>query len=271
MSRTFFAEELDSGAHWWRIMRRDGVTLGFTTHDRDLWFDGVLHRAAPGMVPSAIRLTSDFAEDEADVEGAISHDAISATDLAAGRFDGARIVAGLVDWATGESLPLYRGTIDGVARDDGAFTAQLRADKAALLADTLPRTSPTCRARFCGPGCGLSPSAFTVRSSVTAIDPVANRVRFDLTDPAPYEHGELRWLDGPQTGMRMHILALSADGMVLDVPLAEGILPGMRALLREGCDRTIASCSGRFGNAINFRGEPFLPGNDLLAQYPAPR
>ena len=46
---------------------------------------------------------------------------------------------------------------------------------------------------------------------------------------------------------------------------------GLRVRLREGCDRTIATCTSRFGNAVNFRGEPFLPGNDMLAQYPVAR
>ena len=36
----------------------------------------------------------------------------------------------------------------------------------------------------------------------------------------------------------------------------------------EGCDRTLATCAGRFGNAANFRGEPYLPGLDLLTRYP---
>ena len=47
--------------------------------------------------------------------------------------------------------------------------------------------------------------------------------------------------------------------------------PGMRVQLREGCDRTVATCAARFGNAVNFQGEPFLPGNDMLAQYPVAR
>jgi hypothetical protein len=36
----------------------------------------------------------------------------------------------------------------------------------------------------------------------------------------------------------------------------------------EGCDKSIATCAGRFGNAANFRGEPYLPGVDLLTRYP---
>ena len=40
-TRTWFSQALETVAIWWRLERRDGVTLGFTTHDRDLWFDGV--------------------------------------------------------------------------------------------------------------------------------------------------------------------------------------------------------------------------------------
>jgi uncharacterized phage protein (TIGR02218 family) len=37
--------------------------------------------------------------------------------------------------------------------------------------------------------------------------------------------------------------------------------------LSQGCDRRFATCRERFGNAVNFRGEPHLPGNDLLLRY----
>ena len=80
MRRAFFASELDTTASWWRIYRCDGVTLGFTTHDRDLWFDGIVHRAAPGTLPSAIRVTSGFEDDPGDIEGALSHASVTAAE-----------------------------------------------------------------------------------------------------------------------------------------------------------------------------------------------
>ena len=43
---------------------------------------------------------------------------------------------------------------------------------------------------------------------------------------------------------------------------------GCRIELREGCDKRFETCVSRFANAINFRGEPHLPGNDLLTRYP---
>jgi uncharacterized phage protein (TIGR02218 family) len=80
----------------------------------------------------------------------------------------------------------------------------------------------------------------------------------------------LRWLDGPHAGLTSEILDADGEGLILDTPSADGLLPGTRVVVREGCDRTLATCAGRFGNAVNFRGEPFLPGNDLLTRYPSP-
>ena len=125
MSRLWFAEPLETVAAFWRVMRRDGVTLGFTTHDRDLWFDGVCHRAASGMTPSAIRRSADLDADSAEAEGALTHEAITAADLAAGRFDGATLRAGLVDWESLERDHLYRGAIGSVVEEEGRFTAAL--------------------------------------------------------------------------------------------------------------------------------------------------
>lgn len=272
MSRVFFADALDTVASFWRIWRRDGVALAFTTHDRDLWFDGLLHRSAPGLTPSAIRRTAGFEDDGIDIDGALSHDTLTESDLLAGRYDGASIAVGAVDWEGLDRIILYRGSITALARDANGFTARIRSAKAALDIDPVPRSSPGCRARFCGPGCTLPTSRFIHRVRVTAIDLENNSIRFDGIEPNQFLEGELRWLDGPQAGLRFAVIASATDGaLVLDRKLSPMVASGDRALLREGCDHTIATCTARFANAANFRGEPFLPGSDHVAHYPMPR
>ena len=271
MSRVWFGTALETVAPFWRILRRDGVALGFTAHDRDLWFDGITHRATPGMVPSAIRRSADLEPDSAEVEGALSHDALSAEDLAIGRFDGARVLIGLVDWESLERHVLYRGAMASVSEEAGRFTAVLQSRKAELQFDPIPRTSPTCRAIFCGPGCKLAPAQFTHAVQVTSHALAANAIT--LAAPVPLallEGGTLRWLDGPYAGQTMGVVATGPDGLVLDTPLDRVIPSGSAALVREGCDRTLETCQARFGNAVNFQGEPFLPGNDQLARYASP-
>lgn len=270
MTRVWFAGPLETVATFWRVLRRDGVALGFTTHDRDLWIDGVLHRATPGVVPSAIRRSADFEPDSAEVEGALSHDSLDPRDLSAGRFDGARVLIGLADWESGETQVLYRGAIGAVSQEAGSFTAELQSVKAELARDPVPRTSPSCRAAFCGPGCTLSAARFTHGGTVGAIDPMANAVTVPGIAPADFVGGTISWFDGPHAGITMEIIGLAGASLVLGAPLDPGLAPGPAIELREGCDRTLQTCASRFGNAVNFQGEPFLPGNDLITRYPSP-
>jgi len=272
MTRVWFAGPLETVATYWRIQRKDGVTLGFTSHDRDVWLDGVLHRASPGMAPSSVRRNAGLEEDSLSVSGALTHETIAPADLAAGRFDGAHVRVGLVDWESGEHAALFVGTIGSVGQEDGRFTATLASRKAALLRQAVPRTSPVCRAAFCGPGCNLNPQAFTTEAVLTSVDPERDACGFAGIAPADrFVGGTLVWLEGAGAGLRRVIVDVTPEGLLIPgEPEPSALLPGARARLRQGCDHTLATCAERFGNAVNFRGEPFLPGNDMLARYPDP-
>jgi len=268
MSRVWFSGELETVATYWRLERKDGVTLGFTTHDSNLWFDGVLHSGTPGMVPSAVRRSASFEADSAEVRGAITSAVITTDDLKTGRFDGATVAIGLVDWETLERQPIYSGKIGSVSQTDLGFSAELLSRKNDLALDPVPRTSPTCRAVFCGLGCGLSSARFTHEATVSAQDSVNNAVTLtsDAT-PAQMLGGTLRWLDGPYAGITMHVIGLLGSALVLDRAIDDTIPVGTCLLAIEGCDHTLATCSSRFNNVLNFQGEPFVPGNDLIVRY----
>jgi uncharacterized phage protein (TIGR02218 family) len=269
MTRVFFDEELEGVATFWRIFRRDGVALGFTSHNRDLLFGGLRHRAAPGMLPSAIRRTADLEMDAVEVRGVLAHDAISNQDMRAGRYQNARIAIGVVDWETLAHATLFHGEIGAISEEAGQFEAELHSAKAALEIDSLPRTSPACRAQFCDPSCQLSPARFTHLAQVTAIDAATGRIAVTGGPaPAALVHGTIRWLEGPQAGITMQVIGAGATGLVVDGQLDGTITAGTRIVMREGCDHTLATCSARFANGVNFQGEPYLPGNDLLARYP---
>lgn len=269
MNRPFFTSELEGVATFWRLMRTDGLALAFTSHNRSLRFDGITHLAAPGMLPSAIRRTARLERDSVEVQGILSHDAISHEDLESGRFADAHVVIGIVDWESLERATLFQGTLGNVTAEDDGFVAELRSAKAVLEQDFVPRTSPTCRAAFCDAACRLNPAAFTRLLSVGTTDPAINAVGFAGAIAAnDHLHGQLRWVDGPHTGISMQVVDVQADMLVLDRPISPLLQSGHRAWVREGCDHTMATCAGRFANAVNFQGEPFLPGNDVLTRYP---
>ena len=253
----------------WRLDRRDGVTIGFTAHDRDLTIGGIVYRSNPGMLPSAVRQSDGFDVDTLDVDGGLTHDAITAADLIAGRWDGATLSLFAADWSdlTAATLAVARGEIGDVSIRDDAFTAELRGPTALLERPVVEQTAPDCRASLGDRRCGVDLAPRTRIARVVA----ASGQGLTLDQPEPsanaYGYGRLRWLDGANAGLAAPIAASDGAGMTLRDPPAFATLVGALVEVQEGCDRRFETCCTRFANAANFRGEPFLPGTDLLTRY----
>ena len=141
-------EESVTLAWCWRLARRDGVAIGFTSHDRDLMIGGLVHRAAPGMKPSAIETNDSLDVATLDIEGAIASDAIAARDLEAGRWDGAELELFVADWTAPEAAPVTvaRGSLGAIEQRGAAFSAELQGVTRLLDRPVCPATSPSCRA-----------------------------------------------------------------------------------------------------------------------------
>jgi uncharacterized phage protein (TIGR02218 family) len=263
----WYARDLTTLAFCWRVERRDGVALGFTGHDRDIVRDGLVYRAGPGMTPSAISQSDGLDIDTLDVAGALSADAITANDLAAGRWDGAAVRLFALDWEDPQEapVPLARGELGEIGIRDGAFTAELRAPLACAVVE---ETSPTCRAELGDRRCRIDMSARVRLARVVGWD--APLLTVDRPEPGAnvYGLGRLRWIEGANGGLESAVASSAGTVLTLRDPPPSPLLSGTLVELIEGCDRTIATCRARFANAINFRGEPYLPGADLLTRYP---
>ncbi len=263
--------ELCTLALCWRIDRRDGVTLGFTSHDRDLVQGGLVYRAAPGMTPSAIMASEGLDVATLDVAGALSADAIRADDLAAGRWDGARVRICAVDWSdpAAAPVPLARGELGEVELAANGFSAELRGPAALLERPVVEATSPDCRAELGDARCRVDMAGRRKMARVTAmVDAVT--VALDTAEPRAnaYGYGRLRWIDGGNSGLTSAVLRSAGTQLVLREPPVAASAAGTLVELIEGCDKLFETCRDVFSNGDNFRGEPHLPGMDLLTRYP---
>lgn len=86
--------------------------------------------------------------------------------------------------------------------------------------------------------------------------------------PGQLAYGSARWLTGPNAGLEFSIVDNGAAAMELQTMPQAPVHAGDKIQVIEGCDKLMTTCATRFGNGINFRGEPYLPGNDLLTRYP---
>lgn len=260
-------EEVVTLAWCWRLARRDGVVIGLTSHDRDLMVGGIVYRAAPGMKPSALETSDSLDAATMDLEGAIASDAIAARDLDAGRWDGAELELFVTGWSAPGMAPVTvaRGSLGAVERRGAAFAAELQGVTRLLDRPVCPATSPSCRAMLGDPACRVDLAPRTHLRRVIAVD--GRAVTLDSV-AAGMAFGELLWMDGANCGLASPVIGV--DGSVLhlaEAPVFAPVFPA-RVRLTEGCDKQLATCRDRFANAVNFRGEAHLPGNDLLTRYP---
>jgi hypothetical protein len=136
-------------------------------------------------------------------------------------------------------------------------------------------------------------AVFTAREAWTrhgVVDTVTDRKTFTLTSAFDdsrdiddwFNHGALMFESGANDGrlveIRDWVQSTRTITLFFEAPFV--VTAGTRVWLYPGCDKRSATCSGKFyitdstdfpsgkGNIENYRGEPFLPGQDVLTNYP---
>jgi uncharacterized phage protein (TIGR02218 family) len=59
----------------------------------------------------------------------------------------------------------------------------------------------------------------------------------------------------------------STTQAVFFLPAPFTVLPGSKIRMYPGCDKIIGTCVSKFSNALNFRGEPYIPGQDSFQKF----
>jgi uncharacterized phage protein (TIGR02218 family) len=69
----------------------------------------------------------------------------------------------------------------------------------------------------------------------------------------------------------MEVRDFSGGRFGLFLPMPNAIVIGDCFAAVAGCDKELDTCIARFNNAVNFRGEPFVPGTDKILKTSATR
>jgi uncharacterized phage protein (TIGR02218 family) len=280
-------DHLDEGtttlAWCWRIARADGVSFGFTDHDRPLAFDGTVFEPESGFTASEIRSGSDLAVDAQDAEGVLTSDRITETDILDGRWDNAAVELWRANWAdTDQTVLMRRGAIGQIRRGRLAFVAEIRS-LAHLLGQTVGRTfQATCDAALGDARCGVDLDSPAFSGAGVVLHPLRDRA-FTAAGLGGFgdgwfAFGTVEWTSGANAGRHAEVLAHEAAAGSVTItlleppvrPIAPGSGPGQAGdgfVIRAGCDKRIDTCAAKFGNVVNFRGFPNIPGQDAVLRY----
>lgn len=273
-----FAEHLAQGvttlATCWRVTRKDGEALFFTDHDRDLVVDGETYQAASAMGVSAVSSQLGMAVDNLEFDGMLSAEAIREEDILAGRYDHAEVSVFMVNYtdpAMGR-LELKTGWLGEVTLRGGQFVAEIRGLTSRLQQMIGEVYTSTCRAKFGDARCGKDIEAFTFTGTVTEVE-----AAYAFSDSAREEAGDyfayglITFTSGANAGLSMEVRDYAHGRFGLFLPMPYAIEAGDEYSAVAGCDKVFSTCVARFDNAVNFRGEPHVPGTDRMLETSATR
>ena len=268
--KTHISGEVTTLATCWRITRRDGAVLGFTDFNSDLTVSGVVYEAQTGFTPTAVQSTSGFSVDNLDVDGMLDSAVITESDINAGLYDFAEISVFMVNYTdlTQGILTLRTGWLGEVSFSQNHFIAEMRGLAQALNQNIGDVFSANCRALFGDARCKVDLSGYTFTGVVSAVNNNRVFVASDLSNVSGYfNYGLVKFTSGANNGISMEVKDYIEGGDInLSLPLPYAIEVGDEFQIVAGCDKTFATCVNNFDNALNFRGEPHVPGMDKILE-----
>lgn len=259
--------EVATGAYQWIIQRPDGAGFAATSHDRRQHVDGMTIEPDMDLRPFELAISERMFGSRLDLQGGVSNPALTTRDLLAGRWDGASVQLLASDWMdAAAAVPICEGELGQVRAEGGQLAMAVDLLPAATREQPCIQTSPECRAVLGDRHCRVDMRSRAHRVQVTAVYP--DHCTINVSDTGRFAMGRLRWISGPNCGIEQVIM--SVDGPQLSLQNHSELVIGIgdRAIVREGCDGRRATCSERFGNILNFRGEPDLPGSEILLRFP---
>lgn len=275
--KTQLSSQVTTHATLWKITRTDGVILSFTNHIEDITYNNVLYKHNDAVDISSIATKSDLSVDNMDLLGFLRDTGVTEEDIFADLYDGALVEILMVDYndLSKGHLVLKTGYIGEIKKTKNIFTAEVRGLTQKLEQNFGNVYSPTCRARFCDEKCKINPTGtvtisgqtynLTVNGTITQA--LNNRLLFDNSRTEPvafFNYGFIQFTSGRNKGYKMEVKNFENTKILLFLPMAKAIKIGDTYTMQAGCDKYFATCCGKFNNAINFRGEPHLPGRDKV-------
>jgi uncharacterized phage protein (TIGR02218 family) len=198
--------------------------------------------------------------------------------IAGGGFDGARLLLERAyasappvlnttqDWIG--TLGLFQGRVSTIPRAS-RYEAQLTINSdAELLNVMVPRNvyQPGCSNTLFDAACTLSKAANAWAATATSVsDAAQSTFSTGLANAANYfDLGFVVGATGPNAGVARTIKRFSSGNITTIQPWPAAVAIGNTFTVYPGCDKTQATCSAKFGNLINFRGQPYVPAPETI-------
>lgn len=252
----------------WKIVRTDATIFRFTDHDRPITLGSETFSPTQSVAASARSFPEGTGTSDVQVSGIIESGSITHEDLVAGKFKDAIVYEFLLDWKYPDlgyfdSRTYY---ITDPTFSENAWQANITSIIGRLSRALGANHSRTCPYVLGDAFCQRDLTDLTQTGRTVAAVSSPYRVFTSNATGADkyFNQGRVTFTSGANTGVVRSISKhLSASGHLelwLETPYP--IQVGDQFTVVAGCDHSANTCSEKFGNIINFGGEPFIPGSD---------
>jgi uncharacterized phage protein (TIGR02218 family) len=252
----------------WTITKKNGDVLRFTDHIHDLVIDGETYTATNSFAASATQLVGNSVASDTDLTVLLNDTGIPAEEVKRGLFSSAVYSLYVVPYTADpiEPILVLEGRISNtLMQDELAAVFTLTYETNRIGKAICERYTAQCRAGFGDERCKVNLAPLTFAFEVTG---VTNGKAFSSTDLAafPVDHfaqGTVLFTTGDNAGVRMEVIMSNAGAIFTLLPLPFVPTIGDEGTITRGCMHNVAACTA-YGNLANYRGEPYVPGDDAL-------
>lgn len=278
-------KEVSTLCRCYLLTRTDGAQLGFTDHDRNIIIAGITYIASASFNPSNVSYTNNLSSDNLTLNGVLSLANINDLDILSGKYDDAKMSIFMVDWENPPTsldaqplqyLPLLgNARIGKIDKDNLRFIADVTGQGYYLNQKIGDLTSRTCRHNLGDARCRVNLTNYTRTYTIASITERYITVT-DLVNPPVqtnhyYANGLITMTSGANIRRSLEVSgyqigtgnpATSAIFSLYEPPFIK-LNIGDTFSAVAGCNKDLSTCSEKFGNVVNFGGEPFVPGTDF--------
>lgn len=254
------------------LIEKGDNKIGFTSHDRNIFIDGITYRAKEAISPSAIEKKPDLSVNNLEIESVISSSGISPEKIAEGFYDNAKITIFIVDVTNLPAIPedgliLQKGIIGEISTTQNSYNFEILSKADSLLdKKASKKISPLCHFEFGDSNCGVDLANHTYSTSISSAS--GKNIEIANSFSANFKYGKIEITSGLNSGLTRYIIKVNSNTnfQLLD-PFPYIFNGGESANIVAGCEKTPTACKN-YNNFSRFGGFPatgnFMPGNDKI-------
>ena len=251
----------------WRTKLSNGKILCFTDLDQNLIYEDEVYICGASFTPNSIISSNELAQDNFTISGIADGEFICKKDFMKGEFANAYLEVFLVDLDNLDKkrIILKTGWLGEIKYSNNHFSisvSSLSSKTNNLLGKCY---SSSCRAEFGDQYCTKDKNEYSFEGKVTAVSTNNSFIDSNRKEPDDYfTKGIITFLSGENKNTQYNISAFIDNKIIIDSLLDLTIEIGDKYKLVAGCDHSIKTCIDKFDNAINFRGELYIPSRHKL-------